>query len=64
MTVAEALRSAAAQLQATSETPRLDAELLMAHAFGTTRSDLLLRHTGDASPASFASLRERSYNFV
>ena len=59
MTVAEALRSAAAQLQATSETPRLDAELLMAHAFGTTRSDLLLRHTGDASPASFASLLER-----
>ncbi len=59
MTVAEALRSAAAQLQATSETPRLDAELLMAHAFGTTRSDLLLRHTGDSSPASFASLLER-----
>jgi len=59
MTVAEALRSAAAQLQATSETPRLDAELLMAHAFGTTRSDLLLRHTGDSSPASFASLLDR-----
>ncbi len=54
-----ALREAAQSLAATSDTPRLDAEVLMAHAMGVSRSDLLLRHTGDAVPASFAALVER-----
>lgn len=58
-TVAEALRKAAARLGATSDTARLDAELLMAHAFGVNRSDLLLRHMQDAPPAGFDSLIER-----
>ncbi|WP_338242398.1 peptide chain release factor N(5)-glutamine methyltransferase [Aurantiacibacter hainanensis] len=59
MTVGEALREAAARLAANSDTARLDAELLMAHALGVSRSDLLLRHTRDAAPELFAALVER-----
>ena len=59
MTVAEALREAAARLAATSDTARLDAELIMAHAMGVTRSELLLRHQQDAAPSGFAALVER-----
>jgi release factor glutamine methyltransferase len=59
MTVAEALREAAARLAATSDTARLDAELLMAQALGVSRSDMLLRHTHDAAPAGFTALVER-----
>lgn len=59
MTVAEALRGAAARLAATGETARLDAELLMAHALGTSRSELLLRHQTDPAPEAFAALVER-----
>ena len=59
MTINEALRTAATVLEETSDTPRLDAELLMAEALGVSRSDLLLRHTGDVAPASFAALLER-----
>src|SRR5688572_23999145 len=59
MTVADALRAAAARLAATSDTARLDAEVLMAHALGISRSDLLLRHMHQAPPASFAGLVER-----
>jgi release factor glutamine methyltransferase len=57
--VNEALRIAAEQLANTSDTARLDAELLMAHALGVTRSELLLRHMRDPSPAGFAALIER-----
>ena len=59
MTVAEAIREATAQLAATSDTARLDAELLMAHALGVTRSDLLLRHMQAAPPPQFAALVTR-----
>lgn len=62
MTIAQALRAAAEALAATSDTPRLDAELLMAHALGITRSELLLRHTGGSVPASFAALLDRRSN--
>jgi len=41
-TIGTAIRSAAARLAATSETPRLDAELLMAEALGVTRETMLL----------------------
>jgi release factor glutamine methyltransferase len=58
-TAAEALRAAAAQLSATSDTARLDAELLMAQALGVSRSDLLLRHMQASAPESFAALVER-----
>lgn len=60
--VAQALRAAAEALAATSDTPRLDAELLMAHALGVSRSDLLLRHTGAPLPEGFAALLERRRN--
>lgn len=57
--VADALREAALALTPGSASPRLDAELLMAHALGTSRSDLLLRHMRDPAPASFATLVAR-----
>ncbi len=59
MTAGEAIRAAAERLAPTSDTARLDAEVLMAHAFGVTRSDLLLRHMRDPVPDSFAALVER-----
>lgn len=58
-TVAEALREGAARLEAASDTPRLDAELLMAYAFGCSRSNLLLRHLGEAAPDRFEELIQR-----
>ena len=59
MRVAEAVRAAAQRLSDTSDTARLDAELLMAHALGVARSDLLLRHMDADVPAVFAELVER-----
>ena len=59
MIVSEALREAAARLEAVSDTGRLDAELLMAEALGVTRSDLLLRRMGDETPEGFEGLVER-----
>jgi release factor glutamine methyltransferase len=59
MTISQAIREAAARLAPSSDTARLDAEVLMAHALGVTRSALLLRHQGDSVPAKFAELVER-----
>lgn len=59
MTIADALREAAARLEAVSDTARLDAELLMAEAAGASRSDLLLRRMDDAVPVGFEGLVER-----
>ncbi len=58
-TVAEAIRAAATMLTPTSETARLDAELLMAAALGISRSDLLLRHLRHPAPPAFAALVAR-----
>jgi release factor glutamine methyltransferase len=58
-TVAEALREAAARLAATFDTARLDAELLMAHGLGVSRSEMLLRHMGEPAAGSFAGLVAR-----
>ncbi len=58
-TIAETLRDAAARLAAISDTARLDAELLMAHALGVSRSELLLRHVRDDAPEGFAPLLAR-----
>ncbi len=55
--VRAALAAAAARF-AFSATPRLDAELLLAHALGTTREQVVL-HTPAAVPDSFAALVER-----
>ena len=59
MTVAEAIRAAAERLLRTSDTARLDAELLMAHALGTERSAMLLRSMRDPVPGNFDALVER-----
>jgi len=57
--VRERLTAAATQLTPVSDTPRLDAELLMAHALGVTRETLLLRHLDDPVPPPFADLLAR-----
>jgi len=59
MKVREALAGAAERLAAMSETPRLDAELLMAHALGVSRENLLLGHLDATAPDGFAPLIER-----
>lgn len=59
MKVREALAAAAARLAAVSDTPRLDAELLMAQALGVERETMLLSHGSDPVPALFESLLER-----
>jgi release factor glutamine methyltransferase len=59
MRVSAAIRDAAMQLAPTSDTARLDAEVLMAHALGATRSDLLLRHMAGEAPDAFAGLVAR-----
>jgi release factor glutamine methyltransferase len=54
-----ALRDAAKKLTAISETPRLDAELLMSHALGVSRSDMLLRLQDLQVPDSFLAMINR-----
>ena len=61
-TVAQSLRDISAALSATSDTPRLDAELLMAHALGVSRSELLLRHMEAAVPSGVEALIARRLN--
>ncbi len=59
MRVREALNDAAARLAAVSDTARLDAELLMAHALGVERDALLLHRLDDPAPAAFDTLLGR-----
>ncbi|MEE4289436.1 MAG: peptide chain release factor N(5)-glutamine methyltransferase [Erythrobacter sp.] len=59
MTIAEAIRDAAKRLAGASDTARLDAELLMAHALGMERSQMLLRAMPDPVPVGFAKMVER-----
>lgn len=58
---ARAVRAAIAEAASCipSATPRLDAELLMAHALGVSHQDLLLKHLGAPEPAAFAALVAR-----
>jgi release factor glutamine methyltransferase len=53
------LRDATDALTPVSATPRLDAELLMAHALGIDRSAMLLRQHDLAVPAGFAAMLAR-----
>lgn len=55
--VGEALRTAAARLP--GEWGRGDAETLMAHALGVSRSAMLLHHMRDPAPTGFAALLDR-----
>ena len=59
MRVREALTAPARQLEAVSMTPRLDAEILMAHALGMSREDMLLSAMDAEAPAAFAALLAR-----
>ncbi|NTZ43714.1 peptide chain release factor N(5)-glutamine methyltransferase [Altererythrobacter sp. SALINAS58] len=59
ITVGLALRQAAAMLVATSDTARLDAELLMAHALGMSRSRMLLHGMAMPVPPVFAASIDR-----
>ncbi len=59
MSAADALREATARLASVSDTPRLDAELLMAHAAGVERADLLLRLRDMEAPENFNALIDR-----
>ena len=56
---AASLRAATAQLSAVSDTARLDAEILMAHALGLSRADMLMRQHDLEVPKGFAGLIER-----
>ncbi|MBV9882434.1 MAG: peptide chain release factor N(5)-glutamine methyltransferase [Sphingomonadaceae bacterium] len=59
MKTREVLAEATARLAAISETPRLDAELLMAHALDIEREALLLGGLDEAVPATFEPLLQR-----
>ena len=59
MTVRLAILEAADVLAATSDTPRLDAELLMAALLDTSRSDMLLRRMNDPLPSGWGHLVRR-----
>lgn len=59
MTIARALRDAAARLDKVSGTPRLDAELLLARALGLSRNDLLLRQQDLSVPDGYDALIDR-----
>lgn len=57
--VAESLRTTTNLLTGISDTPRLDAELLMAHALGVERQDVLLDPARYAVPELYAHLVAR-----
>jgi release factor glutamine methyltransferase len=57
--VRAALGEAAQRLSGVSDTARLDAELLMAHALGVSREVLLLSRLGDEVSAEFEALLAR-----
>ncbi|WP_420142303.1 peptide chain release factor N(5)-glutamine methyltransferase [Sphingomonas sp.] len=59
MTLGPVLADAARRLAAVSETPRLDAELLMAHALGEPREAMLLGARDRPVPPGFAPLLTR-----
>lgn len=58
-TIGACLGDAEAQLRAVSETPRLDAELLMAHALGISRAQVLARLREAGVPSAFDVLLQR-----
>ena len=59
MSLRDALNEATQRLASVSDTPRLDAELLMAHALGLSREALLLGSRDAPAPAGFDALVDR-----
>jgi release factor glutamine methyltransferase len=57
MTVQEVLRRASEHLAATSDTARLDAELLLAHALGLSRIELYTDHDRPLNPGELDAYR-------
>ena len=57
--ISRALSRATGQLSKTSDTPRLDAELLMAAALTITRDRLLLQNPNGQAPDAFFEFIER-----
>lgn len=57
--ISQALTAASARLDSLSDTPRLDAELLMAHALRLERETLLLSHLDQKTPPAFEQLLAR-----
>jgi release factor glutamine methyltransferase len=57
--VPDTLCAAAARLVGASDTPRLDAELLLAYALGISREEMILRQRDLAVPLHFDGLVER-----
>jgi release factor glutamine methyltransferase len=57
--ISDTLRAATVRLEAVSETARLDTEILMAHALGLARTEMLMRQSELAVPEGFAALVER-----
>ncbi len=57
--ISAAIADAAAQLDVISDTPRLDVELLMAHALGIEREEMLIDPARYAVPDGFAALIAR-----
>ncbi len=61
--LAEILREASQQLEAVTDTPRLDAELLLAHSLAIPRSKLLAQlHQEQIIPESFPDLIQQRMN--
>ena len=58
-TLRQVLTQATARIAGVSDSPRLDAELLAAHALGCTREAMLLARLDDPAPATFDALVER-----
>lgn len=62
-TIREVLSDATARLKAITETPRLDAEILLAHTLGLTRAQLLARMGETVEADAFAPLLARRLNY-
>lgn len=63
MTLGERLRAAARGLEAVSDTPRLDAEILLAHALGMSRAKLLAELREPYVDSPFEGLLARRMNY-
>lgn len=59
MSASQSLRMATERLAGKSDTPRLDAELLLGHALGIEREELLVKLRDLEAPTSFDALIER-----
>jgi release factor glutamine methyltransferase len=58
-TITDALRSGATRLEGIADNPRLEARLLLAHALGLTRNDLIRDPRRPIDPAAFEGLLVR-----